>query len=90
MIRTAYGNPKYRAVLDADSTLRRIMDSNPLALVKAPLDVEDAVFQLEDFLEHRAQELTPAPSAPAPRPQVAPALSKRLLLLKRALRQLTQ
>lgn len=68
MVQKAYSDPKYRAIVDSDPTLRRLLETNPLALVNNPLDADDAVFQLEDILEERVSQSTP--SAPKP---IAPA-----------------
>ena len=61
MTRLAFSDEKYRKALEADPTLRRITESNPLALVKSPIDAEDAVLQLQDILENRVDELSQTP-----------------------------
>lgn len=58
MIKLAFSDPKYREVLDKDKTLNRIISSNPLALVKDAIDAEDAVLQLQDFLDDRVNQLS--------------------------------
>jgi len=75
-------NPKYQEVLKKDPTLKRIIKSNPLALLDAqPYDAQDAVDMITDILDERAEELTekpaekkdkPAPAEQKPAPQPAP------------------
>lgn len=64
-IRLAYSSEEYRKVLEADPTLRKIIESNPLALIKNPIDAEDAVMQLQEVLDTRVDEL----SEPSPKPK---------------------
>ena len=65
MVQKAYSDPKYRAVIDSDPTLKRLLETNPLALVNNPVDSEDAVFQLEDLLDERVSaQSTPSPKTP--------------------------
>jgi len=67
-LRLAYSNEEYRKVLEADSTLRRIVESNPLALVKNPIDAEDAVMQLQELLDTRADEISE--TSPKPKEEI--------------------
>jgi len=62
MVRLAYSNENYRKILDSDPTLRRIVESNPLALVQNPIDAEDAVMQLQEILDNRADEISQSSS----------------------------
>lgn len=67
--------PEFRAVLDADPTLRDLLTQNPLAVLPtlAPdaLDAEDAVALVTDALKKKAQGLTPA-TPPVVVPPVTP------------------
>lgn len=51
---------KYIDLLDKDKTLARVMDNNPLSLITEPIDAEDAVYKLQDFLDERLTEITSA------------------------------
>lgn len=54
-------NPKYRELIDKNPALQRVLDRNPLALVDNPIDKEDAVYQLEDYLDGLLSKESPAP-----------------------------
>ena len=78
MYQKAYSDPKFRSVVESDPTLKHLIETNPLALVKDPVDAEDAVFQLEDLLQERI-DTTPTPAAkpsaptlPVSEPEKAP------------------
>lgn len=71
--------PKYRALLDADPTLRDLMVNNPLAVLPAlapdAIDAEDALALVTEKLDARLTTIsTPAPVAPAPATAPAPAV----------------
>lgn len=75
--------PKYRAILDADTTLRDMMMNNPLAVlpVLAPdaLDAEDALSLVTEKLDQKLSAIqaqkpaATAPAAPATEEQKKPA-----------------
>lgn len=74
-------NDHFQAVLKADKTLAKIIKNNPLTLLDStPVDSEDALSQLEDYLEERASELNPdkdkkekgSADEPKPAPKPAP------------------
>lgn len=66
MVQKAYSDPKYRAVVDADPTLKRLLETNPLALVNDPVDAQDAADQLEELLDERVS--TDTPPSPTTKP----------------------
>lgn len=73
--------PKYRALLDADPTLRDLMVNNPLAVLPAlapdAIDAEDALALVTEKLDARLTTISsPAPAAPAPAPETAPAVNE--------------
>lgn len=49
-------NSKYREVLDNDPTLKDIISRNPLALIDNYIDAEDAVEQVLEVLDERAEQ----------------------------------
>ncbi len=65
-------DPAYRAVLDADPTLRDMLTKNPLAVLPVfaseALDADDAVGLVRDMLKKRATPATPAPVTPPATP----------------------
>jgi hypothetical protein len=72
--------PKYRALLDSDPTLRDLMVNNPLAVLPtlAPdaIDAEDALALVTEKLDARLTTINaPAPAAPAPATVPAPAVN---------------
>lgn len=66
------GEAKYQELLASDPTLKELLLNNPLSLIKNYIDEEDAVEQVQEYLDRRlstrAQAPAPAPSAPAPQP----------------------
>lgn len=77
ILRTVYSNADYRKVLDADPTLKKIIESNPLALIKNPLDAEDAAMQIQNLLDERVDEL-PEPSKPKAEVKAQPEAKKEI------------
>lgn len=71
-------DPKYREVLDADTTLRDLFMRNPLGVIPVlasdPFDAEDAIGQVKAKLDERLAAKKPAtPAAPAAPAAAAPA-----------------
>lgn len=55
------GNPKYQEVLKKDATLKRLLETNPTALIADAIDAEDVIEQIKDLLDDRVSTLEAQP-----------------------------
>lgn len=62
VLRTVLKNKDYQKVLEKDKTLAKVLENNPLSLLdESPVDSEDALSQVVDFLDERVEDLKEDP-----------------------------
>lgn len=58
VLRKVFKNKDYQKVLEQDKTLARVLENNPLSLIEGqPVDADDAIDQVVEFLDERVDEL---------------------------------
>ena len=62
VLRSVLKNKDYQKVLEKDKTLEKVLENNPASLLEeTPVDADDAISQITDYLDERVEELIKDP-----------------------------